>query len=189
VVFFLGAALPASALAHTGGDAHGFIAGALHPLSGVDHLLAMLAVGLLAGISGGRTRWLLPASFVVAMGTGALLGASGIYLPLIEGVIALSLIVFGLALAAKRLLSAPALFALTIGFAVFHGHAHGTEMGVGLSATTYGIGFLLATALLHGVGVLLVTRSLLPLSRPTLLSWSGNAIAVVGVCSLGALIL
>lgn len=189
VGFLLCSSLPATALAHTGGEAHSFIAGALHPLSGLDHLLAMLAVGLLAGVSGGRMRWLLPASFVVAMGVGGLLGANGIYLPLIEGGIAFSLIVFGLALVARRLWSAPVLVALTIGFAVFHGHAHGTEMGVGLSTLGYSVGFMLATALLHAVGVWLVTKALLPIPRSTLLAWSGNSIAVVGVVSLGTLVL
>src|SRR5262245_47406910 len=76
--------LPVTAMAHPGHDTHSFIAGALHPLTGVDHLLAMLAVGLLAGCSGGRIRWGLPTTFVTAMVVGAALGMSGVHLPLIE---------------------------------------------------------------------------------------------------------
>lgn len=180
--------LPATAMAHPGGEAHSFLAGAVHPLGGLDHLLAMLAVGLLAGYSGGRMRWWLPASFVAAMATGAGLGATGVNLPFIEVGIAFSLIAFGAALVSKQSLRAPMLIALAAGFALFHGHAHGTEMGAGLSAMSYALGFMLVTALLHVVGVLLTTRTLLPLPQATLLRWSGGAISAVGVVSLGLLL-
>jgi len=180
--------LPVTALAHTGGATHSFLAGALHPLGGLDHLLAMLAVGVLAGCSAGRLRWGLPASFLVAMIVGAALGASGVNVPLVEAGIAVSLVAFGAALVWKQTFGAPMLVALTAGFALFHGHAHGTEMGADLSAASYGAGFVLATALLHGFGVLLATRLLLPVSQPTLIKWSGGAIAAVGVTSLGLLL-
>jgi urease accessory protein len=180
-------ALPVTVMAHTGGEAHSFVAGAMHPLSGLDHLLAMLAIGLLAGCASGRMRWWLPASFVAAMAMGAVLGASGVGVPLVEVGIALSLVVFGSALVLEQSLRAPALVALAAGFALFHGHAHGTEMGADLSAVPYALGFLLATALLHAVGVLLTTKTLLPLPQATLLKWSGSAIAAVGVVSLGVL--
>lgn len=124
-------------------------------------------------------------SFVAAMTVGAALGAGGINVPLIEVGIALSLVAFGAALALKQTLRAPMLVAMTAGFALFHGHAHGTEMGADLSAASYGLGFILATAVLHALGVLLTTRMLLPVSQPTLLKWSGSAIAAVGVASLG----
>ncbi|WP_116811525.1 HupE/UreJ family protein [Steroidobacter cummioxidans] len=186
--FFLCLSLPATALAHTGGAAHSFVAGALHPLSGLDHLLAMLAVGLLAGCSGGRLRWGLPASFVTAMIVGAALGAGGVNVPLIEVGIALSLVAFGAALVLKQTFRAPMLVAMTAGFALFHGHAHGTEMGADLSVASYGVGFVLATALLHAFGVLLTTRMLLPVQQPTLVRWSGSAIAAVGVASLGLML-
>jgi urease accessory protein len=176
--------LPATALAHTGGESHSFIAGALHPLGGLDHLLAMLAVGLLAGCAGGRVRWWLPATFVTAMAAGAVLGANGVGMPLIEVGIAFSLVVFGAALVLKRTLRAPILIALTAAFAIFHGHAHGTEMGADLSAMPYAVGFMLATAVLHVVGVLLTTNTLLPFSQAALLKWSGSAIAAVGMASL-----
>jgi urease accessory protein len=181
--------LPATVMAHPGHETHSFITGALHPLSGVDHLLAMLAVGLLAGRSGGSMRWVLPASFVSAMVVGAVLGMSGVHLPLIEIGISLSLIAFGSALVLKQPLSAPMLIGLTVGFALFHGHAHGAEMGMSLSAVPYALGFTLATALLHTLGVLLMTRSMGSSPRPALLKWSGSAIAAVGVASLGMLLI
>lgn len=174
-------------MAHTGGEAHSFIAGALHPLGGLDHLLAMLAVGLLAGHGGGSMRWWLPASFVSAMAVGAGLGAAGMEVPLIEVGIALSLVAFGSALV-KQSLRAPALVALTAGFALFHGHAHGTEMGADLSALPYGVGFMLTTAVLHAVGLLLATRTMLPLRQAMVLKWSGGGIAAFGIVSLGVLL-
>lgn len=184
----LGLLLPGAAMAHTGGEAHSFMAGALHPLGGMDHLLAMLAVGLVAGCAGGWMRWALPAAFVSAMAAGAGLGAKGIGVPFVEFGIAFSLIAFGAVLVARRSLSAPLMIALTAGFAMFHGHAHGTEMGVGLSAMPYAMGFMLATALLHVAGVLLTTNTLLPLRQVTLRKWSGGAITAAGLASLCVLI-
>ena len=164
------------------------MAGAAHPLSGLDHLLAMLAVSLLAGYSGGKMRWWLPACFVAAMAAGAWLGVIGADFAFIEVGIAFSLIAFGAALVLKQSLRALTLIALTAGFALFHGHAHGTEMGADVSAMTYALGFMLATALLHAIGILLATRTLLPLPQATLLRWSGSAIAAVGVLTLGLLL-
>lgn len=181
--------LPVAALAHTGDTAHSFLAGALHPLGGLDHLLAMLAVGLLAGCSGERLRWGLPVSFVMAMIVGAALGAGGVDAPLVEVGIALSLVAFGTALIWKQTFRAPVLVALTAGFALFHGHAHGTEMGADLSAASYGLGFVLSTALLHAFGVLLTARMVLPGPQLAMVRWSGSAIAAVGVASLGLLVL
>lgn len=177
--------LPVTALAHTGHATHSFLAGALHPLGGLDHLLAMLAVGLLAGCSAGRLRWGLPASFVLAMIVGAGLGASGVGLPLIEVGIAVSLVAFGAALVRKQSFRAPVLIAMTAGFALFHGHAHGTEMGADLSAALYGVGFVLATTVLHAFGVLLAARTVQAGQQPTLARWGGGAIAAVGAVSLG----
>ena len=180
--------LPATALAHTGGMTHSFLAGALHPLGGLDHLLAMLAVGLLAGCGAGRLRWGLPASFVMAMVAGATVGAKGVGVPFVEMGIAASLVAFGAALVWKRAFHAPMLVALTAGFALFHGHAHGMEMGVDLSATSYGLGFVLSTALLHAFGVLLATRAWVAGQQRTMARWGGSAIAAVGVGSVGVLL-
>ena len=135
----------------TGGLAHGF----LHPLGGLDHALAMVGVGLLGSFLGGRALWLVPASFLAMMAVGGLLGFAGIGLPLVELAIALSIVVIGGALAYGR--SLPLLGAVVLAgfFAVFHGHAHGAEMPAAASGLTYGLGFLAATALLHGAGLAL----------------------------------
>jgi urease accessory protein len=146
--------LPAIAHAHTGvGSTSGFGAGILHPLGGIDHLLAMVTVGLLAGIAGGRARWALPLGFVTAMLAGAGLALAGGSLPLVETLIAASVVVFG-ALAALRFgLPTAAILAVVTFFAVFHGFAHGQEAPAGGAILAYIAGFTVATALLHAVGV------------------------------------
>lgn len=181
----LSLSLPVTALAHTGHATHSFLAGALHPLSGLDHLLAMVAVGMLAGRSAGRLKWGLPVSFVMAMVVGAAIGVSGVEAPFIEIGIALSLVAFGAALLWKETLGAPMLVAVTAGFAMFHGHAHGTEMAANLSAASYGAGFVLATGLLHAFGVVLATRKAPSSQQSTLVRWSGRVIAGFGAASLG----
>ncbi|WP_161815998.1 HupE/UreJ family protein [Steroidobacter agaridevorans] len=185
---FLSLSLPATALAHTGHVTHSFLAGVLHPLGGLDHLLAMVAVGLLAGCSAGRLRWGLPVSFVMAMVVGAMIGAGGVDVPFIEIGIALSLVAFGTALVWKQTFRAPVLVGLTAGFALFHGHAHGAEMGADLSAASYGIGFVMSTALLHAFGVLISTRMVQSGQQLSLVRWGGSAIAAVGAVSLGFLL-
>jgi urease accessory protein len=146
--------LPGAALAHPGhGAATGAEAGFLHPLLGADHVLAMVAVGLLAALRGGRALWALPLSFLALMSAGAGLGAAGIALPYAETGIALSIVVFGLA-AMVGLRAPVALLAALVGaFAVFHGHAHGAEMPETASGLAFGLGFLAATALLHAAGI------------------------------------
>jgi urease accessory protein len=146
------------ALAHTGqGTASGFLHGLAHPVSGLDHLLAMVAVGLWSGLVLPGRVWAGPAAFMAAMALGAGLAWAGIGLPLVETSIALSVVVLGLlALAARRgqraVLTQASLAAVAL-FALGHGHAHGTE-ATG-HAAAYLAGFLLATALLHGAGLLL----------------------------------
>jgi urease accessory protein len=145
---------PTAVLAHTGhGPAGGFAAGLAHPVGGLDHVLAMLAVGLLAWQLGGRALWLVPASFVAAMGLGGMLGAAGLALPFVETGIGLSIVVLGAAVALG--LRAPVAAAMGIAglFAVFHGHAHGAEMPVDASGLGYGLGFMAATAALHVAGI------------------------------------
>lgn len=141
-----------AALAHPGHD-HGAMAGLLHPLTGIDHILAMLAVGLWGAQLGGRAQWLLPASFVAFLAVGGALGMSGAALPMVEAGIATSVLLLGLLIGfAVRLKTLPA--ALIVGcFAVFHGYAHGTEMPAAGSAWLYGAGFVAASAALHGVGL------------------------------------
>lgn len=141
------------AWAHPGhGNSSCFAAGFFHPLTGIDHILAMFAVGLCAAEMGRRALWLLPVTFLSLMLGGALLGASGGHLPLVEQGIAASVLVLGLLLTIKQrqLLLTTALVAI---FAVFHGYAHGSEMQAGLSLTAYAGGFFIATALLHATGI------------------------------------
>lgn len=153
-VLLAGLVLPAVADAHTFG-AHdaGFAHGFLHPVGGWDHLLAMVAVGLWAAQRGGAALWALPTAFVTAMIGGGLLGMTGIGLPAVELGIAGSVIALGALIAAQSRLSLPVSLVVVSAFALFHGHAHGAEMPEAAQPLLYGLGFALATALLHGVGV------------------------------------
>lgn len=147
-----------AALAHPdSGPASGLVHGFLHPLSGLDHVLAMLAVGLLAAVLGGRALLLVPASFVVMLAAGFLLGTSGVALPFLEFGIALSVLVIGGAAALGRSLPLAGAMALAGAFAVFHGFAHGAEMPLGASGTGYALGFVATTVLLHAAGILVAT--------------------------------
>jgi urease accessory protein len=148
----LAAATPA--WAHTGvGGASGFAEGVLHPLSGPDHVLAMVAVGLWAGLVGGRALWAWPKAFVGVMMAGAVMGWSGLPMPGVEAGIVLSVVALGAAIALR--LSIPvAAGALVCGlFALFHGHAHGAELPDGAGASAFVAGFSLATIALHAFGV------------------------------------
>lgn len=153
-VLLAGLVLPAVADAHTFG-AHdaGFAHGFMHPIGGWDHLLAMVAVGLWAAQRGGAALWALPAAFVTAMIGGGLLGMTGIELPAVELGIAGSVIALGALIAAQSRLSLPVSLVVVSAFALFHGHAHGAEMPEAAQPLLYGLGFALATALLHGAGV------------------------------------
>lgn len=147
-------ALPTAAFAHTGvGDAHGLVHGFMHPVGGIDHILAMVAVGVFAVALGGRALWLVPLSFVGMMAVGFLLGANGVTLPYAELMIALSSVVIGGVAALGRKMPVVAAMALVGGFAAFHGWAHGAEMPAGTGALTYALGFVAATALLHVAGI------------------------------------
>jgi urease accessory protein len=145
---------PSIALAHTGvGVTHGFFSGFTHPLTGMDHVLAMVAVGLLAAALGGRALLLVPASFVSMMLVGGVLGMNGVGVPAVELGITLSIVVIGTIIALGQRL--PTGIAMTVAgaFAVFHGHAHGAEMPLGGSALGYATGFVIATASLHLAGI------------------------------------
>lgn len=142
-----GLAVPA--FAHTGHGTEGIMAGLAHPVGGLDHLLAMIAVGLWAAQQGGRALWAVPAAFVSMLLVGGLLGMAGIGLPLVETGITGSVILFGALLVGAARLPVQAGMALVGVFALFHGYAHGAEMPEAASAFTYGLGFVLATALLH----------------------------------------
>jgi len=180
--------MPSLALAHPGlpGHAHDLASGLMHPIGGLDHVLAMVAVGLLAAQLGGRALWLVPASFVAAMAAAGIAGMSGIALPLTETGIALSLIVLGGAIALRLAMPVAAAMALVGFFAIFHGYAHGIETPETASGLLYGLGFVAATALLHGLGVgigLLVGRLEAGHGRQ-MVRIAGGAAAVVGVALL-----
>jgi urease accessory protein len=143
-----------TASAHTGSHTvTGFVSGLAHPLLGLDHVLAMVAIGLWAAQQGGRALWAVPAAFVSAMVLGGVLAMSGLALPHGETAIALSVLVLGLLIATRRQWAVKAGMALAAGFAVFHGYAHGLEMPLATSPALYGLGFVLATLGLHGLGI------------------------------------
>lgn len=145
---------PGLALAHTGaGGSGGFLHGLAHPVGGIDHLLAMLAVGLWAAQIGGRALWVVPGTFVGVMVLGSMLGLASLPVPLIEEGILVSVLILGI-LVAGAFRFALVYSSLVVGlFALFHGYAHGVEMPVALGTGAYTAGFALATALLHGVGM------------------------------------
>jgi urease accessory protein len=176
--------LPALAFAHPGHGDNGLIAGISHPVGGLDHLLAMLAVGLWAAQQQGAARWALPVTFVGTMLLGGLLGFEGLNLPALENGIAASVLALGLAVA---LAIRPPLFvaaAATAMFALFHGVAHGLELPEMSSPWAYAIGFVAATAALHAAGYGVVR--LLPRAAAPLVRIAGAASAAAGVWLLAA---
>ena len=183
----IGAALlPTAAFAHTGvGPAGGFGAGFMHPLGGFDHILAMVAVGVLAARLGGRAIWMVPGAFLAMMAVGGVLGMTQIHVPFVETGIAVSVIVLGLVVAFRWTLPVAAASALAGLFAVFHGHAHGTEMLAGATGVTYALGFLLATAALHAAGIGLgYGAGRIGARRQLALQAGGSAMALAGVALL-----
>jgi urease accessory protein len=145
---------PLSAWAHIeAGQAGGFVSGLSHPVSGLDHVLAMLAVGLWGAQLGQPAVWLLPVAFPMMMAFGGMLGLMGLPVPGVEIGIAVSCVVLGaLILGEARLPLAVAVVLVAI-FAIFHGHAHGTELAPGQNAMLYSLGFVICTGTLHAVGI------------------------------------
>lgn len=177
-------AMSGSVQAHTFGLPHqDFMAGLGHPVSGLDHVLAMVAVGLWATQLGGRALWLVPLTFVLTMAVGGALGFLGVQLPLIELGIAGSVLILGTLVALASRLPLAVSMALVGVFAIFHGYAHGAEMAPEASAFGYSLGFMLATALLHGtgIGIGLAARQDIPAQ---FLRLAGAAIAVSGALLL-----
>jgi urease accessory protein len=174
--------LPALGQAHPGipGHAHGFSGGLTHPLSGLDHILAMIAVGLWAAQRGGRALWAVPLTFVSVMALGGLLGMTGGLLPFAGIGIAASVLILGILIAACIRLPLPeSVFVIGL-FALFHGFAHGAEMPSAVSGLDYGTGFLLATAGLHfcGISLGLVAKQRCSMR---LVRYAGIAIAACGL--------
>jgi len=145
---------PVAAWAHVqSGEAGGFLSGMSHPVSGLDHVVAMVAVGLWGAQLGMPAIWILPVAFPMMMAAGGMLGLIGAPLPGVEIGIALSAIVLG-SLVLGRIRVPVAAAVIIVGFfAIFHGHAHGTELPAGQNALLYSLGFVIATGLLHAVGI------------------------------------
>jgi urease accessory protein len=176
--------LPSFAFAHVErGQATGFIIGLQHPWSGLDHVLAMIAVGIWGAQLGNPAMWLLPVTFPMVMSMGAMMGLLGIPLPGIEIGIALSAILLG-AMVVGEVRPKLIIAALMVSFfAIFHGHAHGTELPVGQSGLLYSMGFVIATGCLHGIGIALGLVHRWPLGKLALRG-AGAFIAVMGVTFL-----
>lgn len=170
--------------AHASGLVHGF----MHPLSGLDHVLAMVAVGLLAAHAGGRALWAIPLAFLGMMAVGGALGVAGIAIPHVEVGIALSVIVLGAAVALRLQWPLAAAMGLVGLFAIFHGHAHGAEMPETASGLAYAAGFLIATASLHTAGIALGRVIGTRAYAPRLMRVAGTAMGLAGVALLSGAI-
>lgn len=172
--------LPSLAYAHVGaGSTHGFISGIAHPVGGLDHLLAMVAVGIWAAQLGQRSIWGVPLAFVSVMALGGVSGISGMAVPFAEQGIIISVLALGILIAAAVKLPLVASVVIAGLFAVFHGYAHGAEMPETVSGMAYGLGFVLSTALLHAGGIgfsFLMQR----ISMPQLVRITGAAVTAFG---------
>jgi urease accessory protein len=172
--------LPTSLFAHTSHGTFGFSSGFTHPVLGLDHLLAMLSVGMLSAQMGGRAIWTIPATFVSFMLAGGILGMVGVPFFSVEIGIAVSVLALGMAIAADKKI--PVLLAMTgVGFfALFHGHAHGEEMPSSAQPFLYALGFILGTTLIHLAGVAIGwTATRIPRAT-NILRFGGALIALLG---------
>jgi urease accessory protein len=170
-----------SAFAHVeGGQAAGFLTGLQHPWSGLDHVLARVAVGWWGAQLGKPSVWLLPIAFPMMMAVGALMGLLGLPLPGVEIGIAFSALLLGLMVLAEMRPKLAVSIAMVGFFAIFHGHAHGTELPPGQNGLLYSMGFVIATGCLHGLGIALGLVKELPSGRLALRG-AGSFIAVMGV--------
>ena len=169
-----------AAWAHTGNMAGGFTSGFMHPLFGWDHVVAMVAVGLWGAFLGMPAIWILPVTFPLVMTIGGALGVAGVPLPGVEIGIALSAIVLGamVAFAARPPIWVAAVIVAT--FAIFHGHAHGTELPNAADPIAYSLGFVVATGLLHLAGIAIGLVVAWPRGK-VLVRACGVAISVAGV--------
>jgi len=170
------------ALAHDGTTLPygSFLSGLTHPVLGADHFLAMLSVGIVSAQMGGRAIWTVPATFVLVMALGGLMGWLDIGLTAIEAGIAFSVLALGTVIAADKVLPVPLVMSAVGIFAVFHGYAHGAEMPVVAQPVTYALGFMSGTAFLHLAGVLIGDISQHYARGKIMLRISGAAIAALG---------
>jgi urease accessory protein len=165
------------------GQAAGFLTGLKHPISGLDHVLAMIAVGLWGAQLGAPAIWLLPVTFPMVMAFGGFLGLVGVPLPATEIGIALSAILLGAAVAKESRPPLRMAAFLVAFFAIFHGYAHGTELPKGQSGLTYSIGFVMATGCLHGLGIVIGLIHRWPAGKFALRA-AGAVVAMAGVAFL-----
>jgi len=166
-----------AAFAHAeAGQVSGFLSGFHHPISGLDHILAMVAVGLWGALLGPPALWVLPIIFPVAMAAGGMMGLLGIPLPAVEIGIAVSSIVFGLFILTDISVSLVIAIPLVMIFALFHGHAHGTELTPGADAVLYSAGFVIATGLLHAFGIGIGAVEKLPWGRTAVRALGGGVL-------------
>ena len=181
-------ALAGTAYAHEGaGVTGGFSSGFLHPILGWDHVVAMVAVGLWGAFLGAPAIWILPIVFPLVMALGGALGVAGLPVPAVELGIATSAVVLGLmvALAARPPIWVAAVIVGT--FAIFHGHAHGTELPEAVSPLAYSVGFVVATGLLHLCGIVFGLLVRWPTGRMVVRA-GGGAIALAGVTFLAGMV-
>ena len=173
--------LASPALAHAlPEEAGGFLTGFLHPISGLDHVLAMVAVGLWGAQLGVPAIWLLPVTFPIVMALGGFLGLLGIPLPGVEIGIAASALLLGVAVMTERKPPLYAAAALVAFFAIFHGHAHGTELPPGQSGLLYSLGFVVATGCLHAIGIAIGAIHRWPAGQVAL-RLAGGGVGIAGV--------
>jgi len=173
--------LPEIAYAHVVQGGGGFMSGLTHPVLGIDHLLAMLSVGILSAQMGGRSIWRVPATFVVVMLVGGIFGMKQVHIPYVELGIVVSVVTLGLAIASERNLPAFLAMILVAIFAVFHGHAHGAEMPHLAKPLLYACGFVSGTSIIHIAGLLIgsIIKSFTYGSQ--LLRYLGAGIAGIGI--------
>jgi urease accessory protein len=178
-VFLVAVASPA--LAHVeSGQAAGFLTGFAHPVAGLDHVLAMVAVGIWGAQLGLPAVWILPVTFPIVMAFGGFLGLLGVPLPGVEIGIAASAILLGAAVMTERRVPLYAAASLVGFFAVFHGHAHGTELPPGQSGLLYSLGFVVATGCLHAIGITIGAIHRWPAGRVAL-RLAGGGVGLAGL--------
>ena len=175
------------ACAHTGSVSGGFVGGFAHPIFGSDHVIAMVAVGLWGAFLGPPAIYMLPVAFPLVMAFGGVLGILSVPLPGTEIGIAISAIVLGLMVAIE---ARPPIWIATVIvglFAIFHGHAHGAELPAGADAVTYSLGFVIATGLLHLVGIAFGLLARWPMGKVAVRTM-GALIACTGALFLSRLV-
>lgn len=177
--------LPVAAWAHVGGSDTGLLNGLMHPVFGLDHLLAMVSVGVVSSQLGSHNIWRVPAAFVSTMTAGGALGILGVAMPFAELGITASVVALGMAIVlAHRQMSPWPITCMVMLFGVLHGHAHGIEIPKAVSPVLYTLGFLISTSVLHITGVLIGELATLQTWLSNGLRYAGGAVTVLGIAFL-----